>query len=70
MRFTHTGRSATVHLASSSGLAQSRDRVRSFGGNNTTGTEIVPQSVVDDYMRRHNVGIVVIETVEETVTVH
>jgi putative transposase len=35
MRFTRTGRSDTVHPASSSGLAPPHDRVRSFGGNNT-----------------------------------
>ena len=41
-RFTRTERSATVHPASSSRLAPSRDRVRSFGGNNTPAEDHMP----------------------------
>lgn len=36
----------------------------------TTGIDIVSEAVVDEYLRRNNVGIVTIETVEEETTVH
>src|SRR5262245_63055876 len=60
-RFTRTRHSDIVHPVSSSQLTEARDRVRSFGGYNTGGDELVKGEHRYGYTLRRWVGMPIIE---------